>query len=61
MDKRIWQVAYNFKCQIIHFLLAKYKEINIYNDDETMNQSENNMRAYATMFNQIDEGVTNNG
>ena len=37
------------------------EEINIYNDDETMNQSENNMRAYATMFNQIDEGVTNNG
>mgnify|MGYP006887919522 FL=1 len=37
------------------------EEINIYNDDETMNQSKNNMRAYATMFNQIDEGVTNNG
>lgn len=32
-----------------------------YNPDETMNQSESNMRAYANMFNQIDEGVTNYG
>lgn len=29
--------------------------------DETMNQSESNMKAYADMFNQLDEGVENYG
>lgn len=37
------------------------EKISVHNRDETMNQSESNMRAYANMFNQIDEGVTNHG
>jgi len=37
------------------------KGIKMHNSDETMNQSESNMRAYASMFNQMDEGVTNYG
>jgi len=32
-----------------------------YSSDETMNQSESNMRAYADIFNQMDGGVTNYG
>lgn len=35
--------------------------VSVYNSDETMNQSESNLRNYANMFNQIDEGVTNYG
>lgn len=35
--------------------------VQVYNPDETMYQSENNMKAYADMFDQVDEGVTNYG
>ena len=36
---------------------SNLSEVNTMNRDETMNQSENNMKAYAGMFNQLDEGV----